>query len=480
MQNGAAVSDSLLFKIFKSSVELLCLASYDGYFKTLNPAWTRALGWTKKELLASPWSRFVHPDDLESTSVVSDKLVNGNEVIHFENRYLCKDGSYRWLSWNSTSFADEALIFGIARDITERKKSEQLLKDSEEYLKSILRAIPDPFFIIDKSGQFLDFKATHDQLYLEPQVFMGKNVADVLPEDVSVQILSSIKMALSTNELVQMEYSLDVNGSNRNYHARFVAFGRDKVICVVTDITDSVVNINKIKQLLVTQEATTSRLQNFTHIVSHNLRSHTSNFQALFSLIEDEYPHLLDNEYISLLKNSADNLSDSIKHLTQVLDVNETNNKVWELVNLSNCIDTNALNIMQLAKSSGVDIINNVEDDIFVYVIHAYLDSIVLNLMTNAIKYNSPDRDSFLKISCTRAGENYILEFMDNGLGIDLKKYGQKIFGMYKTFHGHPDSKGLGLFMTKTQLEAMGGSIEVESEPGVGTTFRLTLPVSGV
>lgn len=333
-------------------------------------------------------------------------------------------------------------------------------------------------FIIDRNGIFIDYKANQSDLFIEPTLFLGKNVVEVMPERVSSQILESINKTIASGELVQMIYDLDVKGGNRHYNARFYPLDGDKVICFVIDITDSIENVNKIKHLLVAQEATTTRLQNFTHIVSHNLRSHTANFQALFYLIQDEYPELLENEYLVMLKNSAENLNDTIIHLNQVLDINETSTKVWESVNLSKCIESNAISISQLASINGVNIQNLVDPHVEVKVIHAYLDSIVLNLMTNAIKYRSDDRESFLRITCSRVGDDLVVEFMDNGLGIDLRKYGQKIFGMYKTFHRHPDAKGLGLFMTKTQIEAMGGSIEVDSEPGIGTTFRVMLPVS--
>lgn len=103
-----------------------------------------------------------------------------------------------------------------------------------------------------------------------------------------------------------------------------------------------------------------------------------------------------------------------------------------------------------------------------------YLDSIVLNLITNSIKYCSPDRDSYVLLECVETENIVQLIVKDNGIGIDLKKNGHKLFGMFKTFHAHPDARGVGLFITKNQVEAMGGKIEVESEIGVGTTFKIT------
>ena len=112
-------------------------------------------------------------------------------------------------------------------------------------------------------------------------------------------------------------------------------------------------------------------------------------------------------------------------------------------------------------------------DNIQLKVVPAYLDSILLNFITNSIKYKSPDKKSFIKFSASKEDKDVMFLVEDNGRGIDLKRHGGKMFGMYKTFHGNKDAKGVGLFITKNQIEAMGGNIEVESEVGVGTKFTI-------
>lgn len=106
----------------------------------------------------------------------------------------------------------------------------------------------------------------------------------------------------------------------------------------------------------------------------------------------------------------------------------------------------------------------------------AYQDSIVLNLITNALKYRSPERALHISAECRDRGNNQLeFVFSDNGSGIDLEKHGKELFGMYKTFHHHPESSGLGLYLTKMQVEAMGGSIRVVSKVNEGTTFIVSL-----
>jgi signal transduction histidine kinase len=125
---------------------------------------------------------------------------------------------------------------------------------------------------------------------------------------------------------------------------------------------------------------------------------------------------------------------------------------------------------------SGVVITNHVSDKLNIEAIPAYLDSILLNLITNAIKYRSPNRAPTIDISSKNQGDYLVLSVKDNGLGLDLNKYKDKLFGMYKTFHNNPNSRGIGLFITKNQIEAMNGKIEVESKVDEGTTFKIYFP----
>jgi PAS domain S-box-containing protein len=120
-----------LENFFHLSMDMLCVAGFDGYFKQLNPAWERTLGWTEEELLGSPWIDFVHPDDVQPTIDAGQDLTRGRDILSFENRYRCKDGSYRWLSWNSRPLPEQGLIYAAVRDVTAAKEAEEALRDRE-------------------------------------------------------------------------------------------------------------------------------------------------------------------------------------------------------------------------------------------------------------------------------------------------------------------------------------------------------------
>jgi signal transduction histidine kinase len=179
--------------------------------------------------------------------------------------------------------------------------------------------------------------------------------------------------------------------------------------------------------------------------------------------------------YFDLFKEGTEKLAESIEYLNEIITIQQKTNIEKKGIRLKQEIEKTKKSLRLAIKESKIQITDTIPDDLIVTAIPAYLDSILLNLFTNAIKYKSPRRDATLTIGFEII-ENYIvINFRDNGLGLDLKKNGHKLFGMYKTFHGNEDAKGIGLFITKNQLEAMDGKIEIESEVGHGSNFKIYL-----
>jgi PAS domain S-box-containing protein len=136
-------AEEMLDRFFTLSLDMLCIASYDGRFLRLNPAWQRTLGYSVQELTASPFMEFVHADDRPATIAEMEKLITGEQTVSFENRYRARDGSYRWMLWTATPFARDRLIYAAARDITERKRAEEKIQRLKEAAEAANRAKSD-------------------------------------------------------------------------------------------------------------------------------------------------------------------------------------------------------------------------------------------------------------------------------------------------------------------------------------------------
>lgn len=242
-------------------------------------------------------------------------------------------------------------------------------------------------------------------------------------------------------------------------------------MAVEIDITEAKKKEEEIKHLLGITQSQNSRLLDFAHIVSHNLRSHSANFDMLIQLLATKIEGISEDNVFGLLNKASNNLAETINHLREIVAINDNLEKGMVEVNLQETIEKVLVNTIALASEEGVTIVNELHEPLVVEAIPAYTDSIILNLITNAIKYKSNERPPQIRVYSKRDDTFTSIFVEDNGLGIDLELHRSKLFGMYKRFHRHKDARGLGLFITKNHIEMMGGTIEVQSEVNVGSTF---------
>jgi signal transduction histidine kinase len=218
-----------------------------------------------------------------------------------------------------------------------------------------------------------------------------------------------------------------------------------------------------------------TRLQNFAHIISHNIRSHVTNMSGVIQLADNKVVQAGDMIF-EVFKKSVYGLEETIANLNEVIYIQSNLNVPKKLLFLDDELKKITTLLHSQITDSGAEI-NLTGETKEVYSNPAYFESILQNLISNAIKYRSPERQLLIQIHLSLSKEYFILEITDNGLGIDLQKYGNRIFGMYKTFHRNKDAKGLGLFITKTQIEALNGKIEITSTVDSGSTFTVYFPI---
>jgi PAS domain S-box-containing protein len=216
-----------------------------------------------------------------------------------------------------------------------------------------------------------------------------------------------------------------------------------------------------------------AKLLNFAHVASHNLRSPAGNLNALLSFYKmsnDETEKSLLFEKIETVSNS---LGETLNNLVDSLKYQEDTDLKFQSLSFETVLAKIKQDISGQILQTGASITTDFSEVSHINYPKDYLESILLNLLSNAIKYRSPLRSIHIQLETKIVNGNTVLTVTDNGLGIDMKKHGNKLFGLNKTFHGNAEAKGVGLFIIKTQIEALGGTISAESEIDKGTTFTI-------
>lgn len=479
----------------------LSLNEYEtGKFLDVNDKLLEPTGYSKEEFLSlSYWD--TTPKEyaaLEATAL--QQMERKGSYDTFEKEYIRKDGSRYPIALQGVVIKDnngKKLIWSFVRDISQEKEHERKLQNAISSLQAILEASKQVSIIAtDKEGTITLFNSGAEQrLGYKAQEVVGKHNPGLihLTEEVereSKELSQKYNKEIKGFETFIYEAKLGEPSTKewtyiRKDGARFPVLLSINAIAdkenivgylgLATDISELKKVEKEIKSLLDITNEQNERLRNFAHIVSHNLRSHSGGISGILKLIQVEHSDLMKSELFELLNKGAENLKQTVHDLTEIVKVNLTQFE-FSKINIHEVIQKNTESLNFLIKKAQFEIINNIDKGLIVTGVPAYIDSIVLNMITNAIKYRSRERSSYLKIYAAREDSKIAIYFKDNGLGIDLKKHGEKMFGMYKTFHDHSDSRGVGLFITKNQIESMGGKINIESEVNEGTTFKVTLP----
>jgi PAS domain S-box-containing protein len=373
-------------------------------------------------------------------------------------------------------------LYGTFQDIDEKKRVELKYNEVADRLAIATKAASIGIWDYNVVDNILVWDDNMYKLYgLNKKNFSGVVEAwesSVHPDDIAP---SQELLQRALNGEIEFDTEFRVvwpNGEIR--HIRAIAFTHKdnngnalKMIGTNWDITKNKKAEKKLKNLLETTSEQNNSLMNFAHIVSHNLRSHSSNLSMLTGFLSQEGDNNEKDRLIKMLCEASESLDETVQHLTEVVQVKIDAVDKMRPVNLYETIIGVEKNLAVLLKEKNTKCEVKVEKNLQINAIPAYMDSILLNLFTNSIKYSYPKRSLILEITAERKGQYTMVTFSDNGQGIDLKRHGNAIFGMYKTFHKHKDAKGIGLFITKNQIESMNGKIEVDSQVNKGTNFRL-------
>jgi signal transduction histidine kinase len=223
-------------------------------------------------------------------------------------------------------------------------------------------------------------------------------------------------------------------------------------------------------------------LEQFSYIISHNLRAPLARIMGLLNLFQrQEEDKAQQKEILKYLDQAAATLNEVITDLSEIISIRKSQGITKEIVHIQKAMEAMFETLRDEVKKANATFIIHFEDIETIYTIKSYFQSILYNLVSNAIKYRSDKRNLIIEIKGYQIDNYTCIKFKDNGLGIDLKQYSKEhIFGLYKRLHLHTEGKGLGLYLVKTQIETLKGRIELESEPDIGSIFTVYLPTQEV
>jgi PAS domain S-box-containing protein len=443
------------------------------------------LGYTFEEIKKLGVNNVIHRNDLETFKNIKNLEKGIITDFSIEKQCLTKTGEIIWVNLIVSAFVESnekpTSYIAFTKDITERKNSEALIEKSQARLKSIIdnvNVIVWEYDLETKKSSFISKQAEN---------LLGFSVEEheenprlweeyIHPDDREYALSFAINNKNFVNH--EYEYRMITKEGKVIWIRNIINYGikDDKPVIsrgIMIDITimkEAEKNLNNSLELVTEQN---KRLLNFSYIVSHNLRSHTSNIESIISLIETADSEDEKNEMMQLLKTVSNSLDETMKHLNEVVNINTNINLVTKPLKLSKYIKRAKEVFTEQILTNKVTFITDVQKDALINYNSAYLESILYNLISNAIRYRHHERKPIITIKLYKENDKDVIEISDNGIGIDLERNADKIFGLYKTFSNNSNARGIGLFITKNQVNAMGGTIVVNSIPNIGTTFKI-------
>ncbi len=464
------------------------VVSSEGWrFEYVNPAFARMVGSRPEELIGRSMDELIHPHDLPILIQARSRRQAG-ETSSYEARLIRSDGCVFPVQVTGTPRWQDGKFFGsivAVTDLTERKRFEDELKKSEAENRLLLDSIPDSIFLLDKEGNFLDYRTPNSSiLYAPPEAFMGKNIHSIMPQDLVELTMNNLGLARQSGKMQVFEYQLPTNGEIKHFEARINLCEGGDFLALVRDVTERKRSDEMLWKAKEEAEAAAKAKSEFLANMSHEIRTPLNAVIGLTGLLLDTDLTHEQRNYLEIVRDSGDSL---LSVINNILDFSKIDGGMMELehspFDLRRCIESTMDLMVTRAAEKGLVLKVVLDDQLPTMLVGdaSRLRQVLANLLSNAVKFTDK---GFVEVSVrgNAIPEGFELRFdvLDTGIGMPQNKL-DRLFMPFSQIDSSITRRyggtGLGLAISKRLVGMMGGRIWAKSNPGVGSTFTFTIKV---
>jgi len=478
-------SEALYRRIVETAQEGIWMIDENDKTNFVNPAMCDMLGYAPAEMMGKELYDFMDKEGEAFARACIERRRKGIDE-NLDIRYVTKQGVDVWANVSANPIFDENGIYtgalAMITDITQRRIDVESLKKSTANLRTVFDNTDSAYILIDAEKKILSFNALA-QKYSEKQnqktLVAGTSMYEYFAPE-RWPVIQQVLDKVSAGEMVDYELNFaDENRKAQWFNIRWLHVKNSNdftwgFILVNKDITEAKIAALEREKITADLIQHNNDLEQFTYIVSHNLRAPVANILGLSDLLkEPDLEPEMRNEVVEKVSLSIKNIDTVIKDLNHILQARKPVNEKKEKVYFESLMSAIKTSVHNTIVNKNVQFNCSFDEVDSVFTIRSYMYSIFYNLTSNSIKYCQTDVTPVITIKSYKVDDKVELVFTDNGKGIDMDKNGDQLFGLYKRFDTTTEGKGMGLFMVKTQVEALGGTIKIKSKLGQGTQFIL-------
>ena len=468
--------EDVVRRFLELSLDINCIAGFNGYFEWTSPSFSRVLGWTGEELCAQPFMAFVHPDDVAATRAEFERILGDANAILFENRYRTKSGEYRWLQWNAT--VDGQRLICNVRDLTPHLAADRDAAVKHRWLDSIETLAGVGYWRVDISTS---------ELFWSPQVFrihardpaLGppklEDAMDYYHPDDRELVREHIERAVRDRSPFRFELRLLLESGELRWVEAAGQCQTDKTGNAIA-LVGAFQNVTERRKVLTALQRKNEELEQFAFVASHDMKepirmvwSYAERFQQRCANQLDERGH----RYLTHILDGARRMDDLLRDLLEFARVGHATEPPTP-VSLHEIVTQVRQDLEPLLHDSGAVVAVTQLPVVSGY--STKLHRLFLNLVQNAIKFRS-QRPPMIRISGEERASDWVISVVDNGIGFKMED-ADRIFLPFQRLHTRSEyeGSGIGLAVCKKIVHIHGGSLRATSSPGAGSCFSFNIP----